>query len=103
MSKNSKTGMSEPELFEVGGFEPELFEVGGFTPQPHEAHLYHVETERVAYDPVTGKKLSKPFVRKLTDVEYKLFKQHENLFGYTTTILHEPKAKQETGQDADLM
>ena len=54
-----------------------------------EKGFYHVELEKKAFDPNTGKKISKHMIQKYTKRDFENFKK--NTLGYSYEILHTPK------------
>ena len=56
-----------------------------------ELKYYHVSVENVAFDPKTGKKLSKPTIQILTSQEYKTLRELSKRNGLTIEVLHNPE------------
>lgn len=73
-------------------------EVQAYTPREDEKHLYHVELDKPRYDSRTAKKLSKSYIQKFTQTEYKNMtrkkdandKSYVEMLGYKMTILWDP-------------
>lgn len=62
-----------------------------------EAHLYHVQLERVQFDQTTGARMSKPFTQTFPAKDFERFmKRSLEGQGYTITILHDPNVKVST-------
>lgn len=70
-----------------------------YAPADSEKHLFHVELEKPLYDSKTGKRMSVPFVQKMTKVEYKSFvgkknekdKSNAEMLGYSVKVLWNPE------------
>lgn len=62
-----------------------------YKPEDREKHLYHVELDKSLYDTKTGKKLSKEFIQKFTETEFKMFEQSNRGLGYTVKVLWKPE------------
>ena len=61
-----------------------------FEPEESEKHLYHVELDKPYFDTVTGKSLSKPFMQKFTEPEFRVFKASNANQGFKYKILYKP-------------
>lgn len=70
-----------------------------YTPAENEKHLYHIELEKPLYDSKTGKRMSVPYVQKMTKGEYKSFvgkrnekdKSNAEMLGYSVKVLWNPE------------
>ena len=70
-----------------------------YTPAENEKHLYHIELEKPLFDSKSGKRMSVPYVQKMTAVEYKSFvgkknekdKSNAEMLGYTVKVLWNPE------------
>lgn len=63
---------------------------GSFLPDPAEKHLFHVKLDKTAYDPKSGKKLSKAHIQIFTEAEWNSFEKNSAGLGYTTDIMWNP-------------
>ena len=64
-----------------------------FKPKANEAHLIHVELDKPAFDPKTGKKKSKSYVQIFNEGDFKQFEKHAARQGFVVKILHDPRKK----------
>lgn len=70
-----------------------------YIPDKSEKHLFHVLMDKPYFSQKTGKKLSKPYIQKFTDAEYKALTEKKNesdtsyaeMLGYEVTVLWNPK------------
>lgn len=70
-----------------------------YTPAENEKHLYHIELEKPLFDSKTGKRMSVPYVQKMTKGEYKSFvgkrnekdKSNAEMLGYSVKVLWNPE------------
>lgn len=70
-----------------------------YTPAENEKHLYHIELEKPLFDTKTGKRMSVPYVQKMTKGEYKSFvgkrnekdKSNAEMLGYSVKVLWNPE------------
>ena len=70
-----------------------LFQNGSsYVPKETEQKLYHVKLDKPAFDPKSGKKLSKEYIQKFTIAEWNQFIKNSSGLGYTTDILWNPEA-----------
>lgn len=70
-----------------------LFQNGSsYVPKETEQNLYHVKLDRPAFDPKSGKKLSKEYIQKFTITEWNQFIKNSSGLGYTMDILWNPEA-----------
>lgn len=68
----------------------------------NESHLFHVQLERVAFDPKDGRRLSKPLIQTFPAKDFERFmKRSLEGQGYTLTILHDPNAKVSTKAEGE--
>lgn len=63
---------------------------GSFLPDPKEKGLFHVKLDKPAFDPKTGKRLSKPYIQIFTESEWNTFEKNSTGLGYTTEIMWNP-------------
>lgn len=109
-SKNKEVKPDEvkaPEVVEETAKVEETKEVAEETPvkekpvkketakvvEDKESHLYHVELDKPVYDKATGKKLSKPFIQKFTEAEYKQFENNSKGLGFQIKVIKKPTKK----------
>jgi len=70
-----------------------LFQNGSsYVPKESEQNLYHVKLDKPAFDPKSGKKLSKEYIQKFTIAEWNQFIKNSSGLGYTMDILWNPEA-----------
>lgn len=70
-----------------------LFQNGSsYVPKETEQNLYHVKLDKPAFDPKSGKKLSKEYIQKFTIAEWNQFIKNSSGLGYTMDILWNPEA-----------
>ena len=70
-----------------------LFQNGSsYVPEGKEQNLYHVKLDKPAFDPKSGKKLSKEYIQKFTIAEWNQFEKNSSGLGYTMDILWNPEA-----------
>ena len=89
---------NNPETVQAQG-QPET---NNYVPAENEKNLVHVLLEKPYYDKRTGKKLSEPYVQKMTVRDYKMFTEKKNekdkcnaeMLGYQVTVLWEPETKE---------
>lgn len=63
----------------------------GYTPEDNEKHLFIVRLDNPFYDSKTGKKVSKAWEQKYTDVEFKQFYNQKGRLGLEVEILWNPE------------
>lgn len=76
-------------------------ETNNYVPADNEKHLVHVQLEKPYYDKRTGKRLSTPYVQKMTERDYKMLTEKSNdkdksnaeMLGYTVKVLWNPSAQ----------
>lgn len=61
-----------------------------YKPKNTEAHLFHVELDKPAFNKTTGKKLSKAYVQKFTGADWNAFKKHQKGLGFSLRVLWNP-------------
>ena len=70
-----------------------LFQNGSsYVPEETEQNLYHVKLDKPAFDPKSGKKLSKEYLQKFTIAEWNQFIKNSSGLGYTMEIMWNPEA-----------
>lgn len=65
-------------------------QTGTYLPKDNERNIFHVKMDKPAFDPKTGKKLSKEFIQKFTTAEWNQFEKNCAGLGYTMEILWNP-------------
>lgn len=83
----------KPVAATTGTAEPigEIAETAAYTVPKGEEHLYHIRVEKKAFSQATGEKLSRPYVVKFTEREYKGFQASVKALGFThVEVLHDP-------------
>lgn len=81
------------------GMEQEQQQQSKYNPAENEKHLYHIELEKPLFDSKSGKRMSVPYIQKMTSVEYKSFvgkknekdKSNAEMLGYTVKVLWNPE------------
>ena len=69
-----------------------LFQNGSsYVPKETEQNLYHVKLDKPAFDPKSGKKLSKEYIQKFTTAEWNQFEKNSAGLGYTMEIIWNPE------------
>ena len=64
---------------------------GSYVPEDNERNIYHVKLDRPAYDPKSGKKISKEYIQKFTIAEWNQFEKNSMGLGFTTEIMWNPE------------
>lgn len=65
---------------------------GSYVPKENERNIFHVKLDKPAFDPKSGKKLSKEYIQKFTVAEWNQFIKNSSGLGYTMDILWNPEA-----------
>jgi len=65
---------------------------GSYVPKENERNIYHVKLDKPAFDPKSGKKLSKEYIQKFTIAEWNQFEKNSAGLGYTMEIMWNPEA-----------
>ena len=94
-----ETSNNQPQA--VQAQEQEKPETNNYVPADSEKHLVHVQLEKPYYDKRTGKRLSTPYVQKMTERDYKMLteknsdkdKSNAEMLGYTVKVLWNPSAQ----------
>lgn len=69
-------------------------ETEGYVVPEGEEDLYHVELcDKIQFDPITGKRVAKPFVQKYNAKIWATIYDALTKQGYNMTILHDPTKK----------
>ena len=66
-------------------------QTGSYLPKESERGIYHVKLDKPAFDPKSGKKLSKEFIQKFTLAEWNQFNKNSQGLGYTVEIMWNPE------------
>ena len=64
---------------------------GSYVPKENERNIYHVKLDKPAFDPKSGKKLSKEYIQKFTTAEWNQFEKNSAGLGYTMEIMWNPE------------
>ena len=64
---------------------------GSYLPEDHERGIFHVKLDKPAFDPKSGKKLSKEYIQKFTQAEWNQFEKNSRGLGYEQTIMWNPE------------
>lgn len=64
---------------------------GSYVPKEDERNIYHVKLDKPAFDPKSGKKLSKEYIQKFTVAEWNSFVKNSSGLGYTMVIMWNPE------------
>lgn len=64
---------------------------GSYLPEENERGIFHVKLDKPAYDPKSGKKLSKEYIQKFTQAEWNSFEKNSAGLGYEQTIMWNPE------------
>jgi len=65
---------------------------GTYIPKESERDIFHVKLDKPAFDPKSGKKLSKEYIQKFTVAEWNSFVKNSSGLGYTMEIMWNPEA-----------
>ena len=64
---------------------------GSYLPEVKERGIVHVKLDKPAFDPKSGKRLSKEYIQKFTVAEWNSFQKNSSGLGYTTDIMWNPE------------
>ena len=64
---------------------------GSYVPKENERNIFHVKLDKPAFDPKSGKKISKEYIQKFTAAEWNSFVKNSSGLGYTMEIMWNPE------------